>query len=73
MNEKERQILDMLRHFWYVKSYIPDNLMCWSLVELQSGRNPFLGKLGDHLRNDPRASKGIDFNNPLFGYKLEND
>lgn len=73
MDAEEIRILDMLRHFWYVKSYIPDKLLEWSLSQFNRGKNPFLGKLGDHLRQDPRAQNGINFQNPIFIIKLEND
>jgi len=42
MNEQEIEILDLLRHYWFVKGFITDRMMEKALTDLCCGKNPFL-------------------------------
>ena len=57
MLNTEAQIIDQLRHQWYVRGTITDEQMHQALKDLVDGKNPFLRKsLISELKKDPNFS-----------------
>lgn len=70
MDKIEEEILDMLRHLWFVKSYITDCELEKALCDLMGKRNPFL-RLKDKLKT--KHLDNISFNSDIWNFKLPND
>ena len=70
MNDQEIQILDILQHFWFVKSYLTHEEMQKCLCQLMVRRNPFLTLKKEW---EKRYADCVNFDAEIFFYKLEND
>lgn len=70
MNQDEKDILEMLRHYWYRKEYIPDKMMEKALTQLWLGKNPFL-QLREHFEKN--YYDDISWELSIWSIKLEND
>ena len=67
------QVIDMLRHYWYVKGLISDKLMEECLSILSFDKNPFLNK--EILDTINKKSDEMDYylSSSIFSIKLEGD
>ena len=70
MEKIEEEILDMLRHLWFVKCYITDSEMEKGLCDLMGKRNPFL-RLKEKLKQ--RHIDNISFDSNICDTQLSND
>lgn len=72
MNEHEKTILDMLRHFWYMKGYISDQEMERHLRQFMQGKNPFL-QFREEWEANPNMDRHVSFDSPWWTWKLAHD